>query len=106
MSPVQPLGPPIMESQIRIGCLSHAFSRKMGAAFWGSPRKGNRNKIGSLSHGFSRAQKWAEVLCHPCILGSPQQRGVKSELAAASMPSRGHKSGRCILGVPDKVQQK
>ena len=79
---------------------------KVGAAFWRCRAKSNKNKIGCLSHAFSGAQEWAEVLRHPCILGSPQKRGVKSELAATSMPSRGHKSWRCILGVPNKVQQK
>ena len=58
-----------------------------------------------------RAQKWAEVLRHPCIHGGPQQRGTKSELAASTMPSQGPKSGRkCYVtpafsGVPNKGEQ-
>ena len=60
----------------------------------GSPTKGSKIRIGCLSHAFSGAQKWAEVLCHPCIQGGPQQRGTKSERAASTMPSRGPKSGR------------
>ena len=77
----------------------------------GSPTKGNKIRIGCLSHAFSGAQKWVEVLCHPCILGGPQQRGAKSELAASAMPSRGPKSGRkCFVtpafsGVPTNVEQ-
>ena len=31
--------------------------------------------MGRLNRAFSKAQKWAEMLCHPCILGEPQQRG-------------------------------
>ena len=38
------------------------------------------------------------MLCHPCILGDPQQRGAKSEVAASPMPSLGPKRRRkcCI----------
>ena len=60
----------------------------------GSQTKGSKIRIGCLSHAFSGAQKWAEVLRHPCILGGPRQRETKSELAASAMPSRGPKSGR------------
>ena len=38
----------------------------------GSPTKWNKITTGCLSHAFSGAQMWAEVLCHPCILGGPQ----------------------------------
>ena len=67
--------------------------------------------MGCLSHAFSGAQKWAELLRQPSILGGPQQRGAKSELAASAMPSRGPKSGRkCYVtpafsGVPNKGEQ-
>ena len=61
---------------------------------WGSPTKGNKIRIGHLNGAFSRAQKWAEVLPHTCILGGPQQRGTKSELVASAMPSGGAKSKR------------
>ena len=77
----------------------------------GSPTKGNKIRIDCLSHAFSGAQKWAEVLRHPCILGGPHQRGTKSELAASAMPSRGPKSGwKCYVtpafsGVPNKGEQ-
>ena len=77
----------------------------------GSPTKGNKIRIGCLSHAFSGAEKWAEVLCHPCILGGPQQRGTKSELAASAMPFRDPKGGqKCSVtpafsGVPHKGEQ-
>ena len=34
------------------------------------------------------------MLHHPCILGDPQHRGTKSEVAASPLPSRGPKRGR------------
>ena len=77
----------------------------------GSSPKGNIIRIGCLSHAFSGAQEWAEVLCHRCILGGPQQRGTNSELAASAMPSRGPKSGRkcyvtpALSGVPTKGEE-
>ena len=77
----------------------------------GSPTKGSKIRIRCLSHAFSGAQKWAEVLRHPCILRGPQQRGAKSEFAASTMPSRGPKSGRkcyitpAFLGGPNKGEQ-
>ena len=33
------------------------------------------------------------MLCHPCILGDPQHRGTKSEVATSPLPSRGPKRG-------------
>ena len=54
---------------------------------------GSKIRIGCLSH-LLGALKWAEVLRQPVVLGGPQQRGAKSELAASAMPSRGPKSGQ------------
>ena len=77
----------------------------------GSPIKGNKIRIGCLSHAFWVAQKWVEVLRHPCILGVPHQRGAKSELAVSPMPSQGPQSRhKCyaspgIPGVPNKGKQ-
>ena len=63
---------------------------------WGSPTKGNNIRCGCLSG----AQKRAEMLHHPCILGDPQQRGTKSEVAASPLPSRGPKRGRKCYATP------
>ena len=42
------------------------------------------------------------MLCHPCILGGPQQRGTKSEVATSPLPSRGPKEGgNAFSGVPN-----
>ena len=47
------------------------------------------------------------MLRYPCILGYPQQRGTKSEVATSPLPSRGPKGGRkcyvtlAFLGVPN-----
>ena len=60
----------------------------------GSATKANKMRIGCLNPAFSGAQKRAEMLCHPCILRGPQQRGTKSELAASTLPSQGPKGGR------------
>ena len=51
---------------------------------------------------FSGAQKRAEMLCHPCILGGPQRqaRGTESELATSLLPSRGPKRGRKCYATP------
>ena len=74
----------------------------------GSPTKANEIRIGRITPAFSGAQKGAEMLCHPCILGDPEQRGTKSELAASPLPSRGPKRGRkCYVtpafsGIPNK----
>ena len=51
------------------------------------------------------------MLSHPYILGDPQQRGVKSEVATSPLPSRGPKRGRkCYVtlafsGIPNKGEQ-
>ena len=37
-----------------------------------SPTKGNKIRSGCLTLAFSGAQKRAEMLPHPCILGGPQ----------------------------------
>ena len=69
-----------------------------------SPTKRSKIRIGCLSHAFSGIQKWAEVLCYPCIQGGPQQRGAKSESAAPAMPSPGPKSGRRCYSTPAFVE--
>ena len=61
-----------------------------------SPTKGNKIRSGCLSG----AQKRAEMLHHPCILGDPQHRGTKSEVAASPLPSRGPKRGRKCYVTP------
>ena len=60
----------------------------------GVPNEGEKNRSGCLTLVFSRAQKSAELLHHPYILGGPQQRGTKSEVAASNLPSQGPKWGR------------
>ena len=88
--------------------------------FSGIPNKGEQNEKSSPTKGIKirsgcllGAQKSAEMLHHPCILGDPQHRGKKSEVAASPLPSRGPKRGRkCYItrafsGVPkqgDKVK--
>ena len=62
----------------------------------GSPRPSAASKIksGCLTPAFSRAQKRAEILHRPCILGDPRQRGTKSEVTASAIPSRRPRRGR------------
>ena len=72
-------------------------------AFSGIQKKGEQNQKG-LPHPFpSGAQKRAEMLCHPCILGGPQRqpRGAKSEV----VPNKGKQNQKrlshpCLLGNP------
>ena len=40
------------------------------------------------------------MLCHPCILGHPKQRGTKSHVATSPLPSRGPKRGRKCYVTP------
>ena len=68
----------------------------------GSPTPSARSKIrsGYVTRAFSGAQKRAEMLHHPCILGGPQQRAAKSEMAASPLPSRGQKRGGNAASAP------
>ena len=52
-----------------------------------SPTKGSKIRSGCLTPTFLGAQKRAEMLRHPCILGDPQRqaRGAKSEV----VPNKG-----------------
>ena len=77
----------------------------------GSPTKGNKIRSGCLTRAFSVAQNWAKMLHHPCILGGPQQRGTKSEVAASPVRFQGPKGGQkwyvtpAFSGVPNKGGQ-
>ena len=46
----------------------------------GSPKRATKLRIGCLTPAFSGAHSWAELLNHPCILGSPTQRGQNQTL--------------------------
>ena len=89
ISPVQSRGPPIMESQIRIGSSAmpsrgHKCGRKcyVTPAFSGVPNKWEQNQNCLPQPCLLGGQQWVEVLGQPCILGGPQQGGRKSRLAA------------------------
>ena len=81
------------------------------AAFLGIPNKGEQNQKCCLTPPFSTAQNRVEVLRHPCILGDPQQRGTKSEVATSPLPCRGPESGlkcyvsRALSGISNKGEQ-
>ena len=74
-----------------------------------TPSTGSKIRKGCLTLAFSGAQRRAEMLRHPCILGGPQRqaRGAKSERAAPPLPSRGPKTEwKCYVtlafsGVPN-----
>ena len=73
---------------------------------------GNKEEQNQKWHSaFSGTQKRAELLCHPCIHGDPQQRGAKSKMVALPLPSLGPKTGgKCYItpafvGFPNKVEQ-
>ena len=69
--------------------------------------KGDKIRIGSLNLAFSGAQKWAEMLHHPCILGVPNI-GDKIRIGCLNPASWGATSGRkCYVtpafsGIPNK----
>ena len=79
-------------------------------AFSGIPNKGDQNQKWLPPPYLPRAQKRAEMLCHPCILGDPHQRRAKSQVAASPLPSQGPKGGRkCYVtlafsGIPNAKQ--
>ena len=50
-----------------------------------SPTKGNKIRSGCLTPTFSGAQKRAEVLRHPCVLGGPLQKGRETKVARAGL---------------------
>ena len=77
-------------------------------AFSAFPRKGDENRSGYLTPTFSEAHQRTKVLQNPCILGGPQTKGTKSEVAASPLPSQGPTRGRkchvtlAFSGVPNK----
>ena len=80
----------------RSGKLTPAFlgaqkRAKMLLAFSGILNKGDQNQKSLPHRCLLGAQKRAEMLRHPAILGDPQQRGAKSEVAASPLPCLGPK---------------
>ena len=77
----------------------------------GFPTKVDKIKNGYLTITFFGAENRAELLCNPCILGGPQRRGTKSEVASSPLHSQGaHHGGAllrtpCILGSPQQKEQ-
>ena len=111
-------GVPNKGDKIRSGYLTPAFSgaqkranRYITPAFSGFPNKGVEIRSGCLTPAFLGPHKWAEVLCNPYILGRPQQRGTKSEVATSPLPSKWPKRGQnCYVtlafsGVPNKRER-
>ena len=74
-----------------------------------TPSAGSKVKSGYLTLAFLGAQKRAEMLRHPCIIGDRQRQawGAKSEVATSPLPSWGPKRGRkcyitpALSGVPN-----
>ena len=67
-----------------------------------SATKGNKIRSGCLTPAFLAAQKRAEMLRHPCVLGDPQRtaQGAKSEVVASPLPSQGPTRGRKCYVTP------
>ena len=85
----------------------------MSPACSGIPNLGDKNQKWLPHPCFSGAQKRAEIIHHPCILGDPQHRGTNLKVAASPLSSRRPKRGRkcyitsAFLGIPnigDKVK--
>ena len=72
------------------------------------PNKGDKIRNGYPTPPFSGAQQRAELQQKLCVLGGPQQRGEKSQVATSFLPCRGPKRGRncyatlAFSGVPNK----
>ena len=65
-------------------------------------RAGSKIRNGCYTPDFLAAQKRAEMLCHPCILGGPQRqaRGGKAEGVVALLTSWEPKRGRKCYVTP------
>ena len=79
---------------------------------WRIPGTGDKIRSGYITLAFSGAQKWAELLRNPCVLGGSEER-TKSKEATSPLPSRGPTTGQnCYVtlafsGVPrrgDKIR--
>ena len=58
---------------------SQRSRKKQGKTKSGPQTKGNKIRCGYNTLTFSKAQRRAEILCHPYILGDSKQRGGKSK---------------------------
>ena len=58
-----------------------------------SPTKGNKIRSSCLTPPFSGAQKRAEVLCHPRVLGGPLQKGRETKVARIGLLDKKSNSG-------------
>ena len=68
-----------------------------------SPTKENKIRSGCLTHAFSGAQKRAEMVRDPCILGDPQRQMQKAK--SEVVPNKGEQNQKwlphpCLLGCP------
>ena len=79
---------------------SRPRSNRLAFSWIPHSKHGEQNQKWLPHPAFSGAQKRAEMLCHPCILRDPQQRGTKSEVATSPLPSRGPKRGRKCYVTP------
>ena len=66
---------PILQPKLlgRVGIKTHIINLKPHR-LEGPQTKGDKIRIGCLTPAFSGAQKKAEMLCHPCILGGLQTK--------------------------------
>ena len=62
--------------------------------------RGEKIRSGCLTLAFAGAQRSAELLCNPCILGGSECAGRKSEEATSTQPSWGPKRGRNCYVTP------
>ena len=130
-SPLHSRGSPTKGNKIRNGCLTPAFSGIQKRAemlhhscILGDPQSQARGaKSEVASNKGEQNQQWSP---HPYLLGGPKEggnatsplhsrgsltKGIKSEVAASPLPSRGPKRGRkCYItptfsGIPNKGEQ-
>ena len=63
--------------------------------------KGDKIRKGYITPAFSEAQKWAELLQNPCVLGVPQQRGQnQKKITDYKLQTIGH-CPHCSKSVPN-----
>ena len=71
-----------------------------------SQTKGNKIRSGCLTPTFSGAQKRAEVLRHPCILGRPLKKGRETKVDRAGLPEKNPIVGALMAVLKKKIGPK
>ena len=72
-----------------------------------TPSVGSKSRSGCLTHDLLAAQKRAEMLCHPCILGGPHRQAQGAQ--AKVLPDKGEQNEKrlphpCLVGAQNRTE--